>query len=208
MPERRNMRAGTLGGTPITPPSASAEGEANDPHDPSGLTTAAILREIEHLRRLVDTQLTAMDLRYQQRFDASAAAIAAALEAQEKAVAKAETANEKRFESVNEFRQALSDQTKTFISRPEFNAERDANEKRFEMFAEFRLALADATKTYVTRTEFEASRSGDDKRIQEMFQRIDRSEGRGAGLNAGWVYLLGALAAMGTIVSLFVAFTP
>jgi len=77
--------------------------------------------------------LAEMDLRYQQRFDAQGQALTAALLAAEKAVqtaliaaekavAKAETANEKRFESVNEFRKTLSDQTATFPSRVELDA--------------------------------------------------------------------------------------
>lgn len=66
--------------------------------------------------------LAAKDLRDQQRFDAQSQALAAALLAAEKAVDKANTANEKRFESVNEFRQALTDQTSTFPSRVELNA--------------------------------------------------------------------------------------
>lgn len=77
--------------------------------------------------------LAEMDLRYQQRFDAQGqaltaallaadTAVRAALTAAEKAVAKAETANEKRFESVNEFRKTLSDQTASFPSRVELQA--------------------------------------------------------------------------------------
>jgi len=67
-----------------------------------------------------------------QRFDAQQEAVATAMVAQEKAVlaamaaaekavTKAEVASEKRFESVNEFRKALSDQTSTFITRMEFS---------------------------------------------------------------------------------------
>jgi hypothetical protein len=66
-----------------------------------------------------------------QRFDAQQEAVATAMVAQEKAVlaamaaaekavAKAEIASEKRFESVNEFRKTLSDQTQTFITRAEY----------------------------------------------------------------------------------------
>jgi hypothetical protein len=73
------------------------------------------------------------DIRDQQRFDAQGQALAAALlaaekavqtalTAAEKAVTKAEVATEKRFESVNEFRTALSDQTASFPSRVELNA--------------------------------------------------------------------------------------
>jgi hypothetical protein len=83
----------------------------------------------DHIVALLDQ----MDLRYQQRFDAQGQALTAALlsaekavqtalVAAEKAVAKAEVATEKRFESVNEFRQTLSDQTASFPSRIELQA--------------------------------------------------------------------------------------
>jgi hypothetical protein len=85
------------------------------------------------LREHIGALLAEMDLRYQQRFDAQGQALTAALlaaekavqtalTAAEKAVTKAETATEKRFESVNEFRTALSDQTASFPSRVELQA--------------------------------------------------------------------------------------
>lgn len=46
-------------------------------------------------------------------------AVAAALAAAKEAVTKAEIANEKRFDSVNEFRKALSDLTSLFIRKSE-----------------------------------------------------------------------------------------
>lgn len=48
--------------------------------------------------------------------------IALALSAAEKAVTKAETATDKRFDGVNEFRQTLSDQTKSFASMERVDA--------------------------------------------------------------------------------------
>src|SRR6266566_4156260 len=44
----------------------------------------------------------------------------------DKAIQKAEFSTEKRFESVNEFRAQLSDQTKTFINRSEYNISHNA----------------------------------------------------------------------------------
>jgi hypothetical protein len=76
---------------------------------------------LDHLMAL----LAEKDLRDQQRFEAQSSAITAALLAAEKAVSKAETANERRFESVNEFRSTLSDQAATFIARTEFDAFRE-----------------------------------------------------------------------------------
>jgi len=55
----------------------------------------------------------------EQRFIDQDKAVQAALLAAKEAVLKAEVASEKRFESVNEFRGQLSDQTNTFMPRTE-----------------------------------------------------------------------------------------
>lgn len=59
-------------------------------------------------------------------------AVAAALAAAKEAVSKAETASEKRFESVNEFRKTLSDQTASFLPRPEYDANHKALEDKIQ----------------------------------------------------------------------------
>jgi Fe2+ transport system protein B len=83
------------------------------------------------LNQYVKAMFIEHDLRYQQRFEsqeqnlrtaitAQASAVQAALASSEKAVTKAETAAEKRFDSVNEFREQLADQAATFIARREY----------------------------------------------------------------------------------------
>jgi hypothetical protein len=78
----------------------------------------------EAIEQIIDER----DRLYNTRFDADAKAVFAALAAQDKynlaaaassreAILKAETATEKRFDSVNEFRSTLSDQTRSFVSR-------------------------------------------------------------------------------------------
>jgi hypothetical protein len=74
--------------------------------------------------------------RYEQRFADAETATSAALAAAEKAVTKAEIAADKRFESVNEFRQALTDQTGTFITRVEAIAIMDRNTERIQELAD------------------------------------------------------------------------
>jgi hypothetical protein len=92
-----------------------------------------MIRRGVSLREHLEALLAEKDKRDQQRFAAQGEALTAALLSQEKAVqtamiaaekavTKAETANEKRFESVNEFRQTLSDQTASFPSRVELQA--------------------------------------------------------------------------------------
>jgi hypothetical protein len=79
----------------------------------------AVRASIEALDRLVTLQIAAQ-----------ADKVGLALTAADKAVLKAETANEKRFDSVNEFRMTLSDQSKTFVDRREHAAEMAAVDER------------------------------------------------------------------------------
>ena len=65
-----------------------------------------------------------------QRFEAQEKAVAAALAAAKEAVAKAEGAAEKRFDSVNEFRSTLKDQQSTLIPRIEVDVRMKALEAK------------------------------------------------------------------------------
>src|SRR5688572_29056633 len=84
---------------------------------------------LQHVLSLIG----ANDHRYEQRFndiqrtfdvafDAQKEAVRAALASSDRAVLKAELAAEKRFESVNEFRNTLADQQRTLVSRTEVDA--------------------------------------------------------------------------------------
>lgn len=104
--------------------------------------------ELQKIIQLVDERITKImderNVQYAQRFDAQQKALADALSATKEsaanalqaikettsntlaaakeAVLKAEDANNKRFESVNEFRATLQDQATKFISKDEANA--------------------------------------------------------------------------------------
>ncbi len=123
-------------------------------------------QRVNALERLTDAKLANIST----LIDAHAGRVALALAAADKAVAKAETATERRFESVNEFRQTLSDQTRSFLSKVEFDAVRDANAVR----------------------------------IADLASRLDKTEGKTVGLNAGWVYLIGGISVAATLASLIV----
>ncbi|MFG1882433.1 hypothetical protein [Micromonospora sp. NPDC049102] len=125
-------------------------------------------QRIDALERLIDAKLANITT----KIDAQAAQVGLALSSADKAVTKAEAATEKRFESVNEFRQTLSDQTKTFIARVEFEVVRDSHARQ----------------------------------IADLASRLDKLEGKGVGLNAGWVYLVGGLTVVATVVGLVLAF--
>lgn len=67
----------------------------------------------------VDRRFAAIQLQSAEASVAQKEAVAAALNAAEKAVLKAEGAAEKRFDATNEFRQQLGDQAREFMPRRE-----------------------------------------------------------------------------------------
>lgn len=72
-------------------------------------------RDVRLMQEEIDRRLSDLRILLAERF-----------EAQSKAIERTDTAVSLRFESVNEFRRTLSDQTATFISRPEHVAALDA----------------------------------------------------------------------------------
>lgn len=72
------------------------------------------------------------DRRYEERFVAMDEKTSLALAASEKAVVKAEMATEKRFDSVNEFRDTLRDQASQLLPRAEADSKFAAVNEKFE----------------------------------------------------------------------------
>lgn len=71
------------------------------------------------LREYVDQRFSAQDKAVAAALAAQEKAVTAALAAADRAVAKAEGASERRFESINEFRGALSDSARLLMPRAE-----------------------------------------------------------------------------------------
>ena len=105
---------------------------------------SAIEVQIKALDEKITLMMNEAEKRNGQRFDAQQEAVATAMVAQEKAVlaamaaaekavTKAETAAEKRFESVNEFRKTLSDQTASFLTRNEYQSQHIALSEKVEI---------------------------------------------------------------------------
>src|SRR5678815_2512757 len=83
---------------------------------------AILSGEVRSINKVMDER----DRRYEDRFRAMDEKTSLALTSSEKAVTKAETATEKRFDSVNEFRGSLKDQAANLIPRAEAEAKFNA----------------------------------------------------------------------------------
>ncbi|HZO69384.1 MAG TPA: hypothetical protein VFB74_30700 [Kribbellaceae bacterium] len=84
------------------------------------------------LREYVEAMFAERDKAIQAALLAQEKAVEAALSSAEKAITKADVAAEKRFDSVNEFRRTLSDQTATFITRTEYTARHETLTQRVD----------------------------------------------------------------------------
>ena len=76
----------------------------------------------------------------------------------------------------------------------------DANEKRFAS-----ATLSDQATKFIARSEVEQRFTSMNEKIVDMSSRMDRSEGRGSGLSAGWGYLVAGLGLLLTVISVGVA---
>lgn len=90
-----------------------------------------------------------------RRFTEAALAVRVALEGAEKAVGKAETANERRLDSVNEFRAQLADQTASFVTRNEYTL---AHQNLTDGFVQLREDVTRLSGLVVPRNETDAWR--------------------------------------------------
>jgi uncharacterized phage infection (PIP) family protein YhgE len=86
------------------------------------------IEKTAHILKMMDER----DIRYEQRFEAMDEKTSLALTSSEKAVTKAETATEKRFDAVNEFRGSLKDQASTLMPRAEAETKFKAYDDRLE----------------------------------------------------------------------------
>jgi hypothetical protein len=141
----------------------------------------------EHDQRHERSKVEAKELRDSQRNEINIAIqgveklLAAAIDANREAVTKVEIANEKRFEGVNEFRGQLSDQQSHFVTRVELDGIKQGVAKQFELFG---------------------------TQLRDLQDRMNRDQGKGVGLNAGWQYLIAVIAAAGAMLVIWKTLHP
>lgn len=150
---------------------------------------------LEHLLAIIRES----DRRYEQRFTAHEEAVGRALTSHEHAAEKAERVTEKRFEAIDEFRQALSDAYGSMMPRTESEAARGAILEKIDL-------LSSRVGANVPRLEVDAKIKGIEDQVALLVQRMERSEGRNQGLSRGWAVLLGAFGLLATIAGLLGAF--
>jgi hypothetical protein len=165
---------------------------------------SALQESEERVTRLTDAKFVT----YRTLIDSQAEKVALALDATKQAIGKAEVATSKaidkeaganadRFAAVNEFRQQLNDQARTFMPRTEALQLSDQATQRIRELAEMVPQLA-------TRLEVQVMTDRYAERIGELNDRINRSEGHGQGAKDNKAGIYAAIAAVGVIITIIV----
>ena len=113
----------------------------------------------------LEAVMSERDRYYISQIQALKEAVSSALISADKALSKAETASEKRFDSVNEFRAALSDNSANFVQRDAYEERHRALESRLTSL---------------------------DEKVNELLRRWEATKGRGGAFSdiGGWIIAL------------------
>jgi hypothetical protein len=129
------------------------------------------------LRDHLTTLIQAAEQRSDQRFDAMKEMVDTAFQTAQTAINKAEEATEKRFEGVNEFRAALSDQALQFVQKQTLTA-------------------------LTQKLEAQIERNRED--LDQLSKRIDLSEGQAAGSRLTWGNMAALVATAAAFIGIIV----
>jgi hypothetical protein len=86
----------------------------------------AVTTALEAAQRALDQRASNLDKEFHEHLDQVRHETAVAFASSDRAISKAESSNEKRFEAVNEFRAQLNDQQRTFLTRIEYDGRHEA----------------------------------------------------------------------------------
>jgi hypothetical protein len=128
-------------------------------------------------------------------------AVAAAFAASEKAIAKAEEAQQAYNERSNEFRGQLDDQAKLLMPRAETLSLLKAMDEKIEAM---RLFLD--SKLEAQRLSFESTQTNAANSIAEIRSLVAALNGQGAGAHNIWAYIVGGVGILSFLVTLVLQF--
>jgi len=152
---------------------------------------------LETLKIYLESVIANLKEALEERAEAQEKAINAALISAEKAVDKAEHAAERRFETISVWRSEQVGREQAFMSREEYTAGHQRLQEQVNR-------IIDSQAVFVSRSENNEMHARIDAQLDELKDRMNRTEGRGAGLNQAWLILVALISMIGVIVGIFV----
>lgn len=80
----------------------------------------------------------------------------------------------------------------------------EANAEKWRMNSnEWRGAMNDRERNLMPRIEAERAIAANSEKIDALATRLDRTEGRSGGLHSGWLWILGGVGLISTVINIF-----
>lgn len=156
------------------------------------------LRKVEVKR--IDEKIDANDEKYQIQFNDA-----------KEAINKADQANEKRFDSVNEFRNTLADQQTKLLTRTEYESAHKALAEKIDGVTDRINRTEGASGVYVTQNDLNSALNKLQTNIETTLQPVvafmNSQTGKTNGLVQQWVYVVGFFGIISTIITLVIFLT-
>jgi hypothetical protein len=176
--------------------------------DPSAMTTAQLYREMLHSRELSDANFDAINKaieltqQYPTLLDSTEARLIKQIEKTDGAVR--EVLSEKFGGVEAQFKERdLRNEAAASAGRAALDA---AFSSQKEAIGKSEAAIAKQQDSHAA--ALQALQKSFDDKVSDLKDRLTAIEGRSQGIGASWGWLLGAVGLVGTVVALFIAFSP
>ena len=170
------------------------------------------LRKAEVKR--IDDKIAEKDEKYQIQFADSKEAVVAALITTKEAITKADQANEKRFDAVNETNSKLNEQQAKLLTRTEYESNHKSLIEKIDGVESRINRTEGASNVYVTQNDLnvvvdkitELIKQGqvsNQLALQPVIAFMNSQTGKSQGISSSWGVMLGAMGLIGTILGIF-----
>jgi vacuolar-type H+-ATPase subunit I/STV1 len=160
--------------------------------------------------RRVDEKINLNDIKYQIQFADSKEAVTAALTATKEAINKADQANEKRFDAVNEFRSTLSDQQTKLMTRTEYESAHGAITEKIDGVTDRINRTEGASGVYVTHNDLTIALDKLQQNIEITLRPVvtfmNNQTGKTEGVSSSWAIIATIIGISIAAVTLIIKF--
>jgi NAD-specific glutamate dehydrogenase len=164
--------------------------------------------------RRIDDKIAEKDEKYQIQFADSKEAVVAALITTKEAITKADQANEKRFDAVNETNSKLNEQQAKLLTRTEYESNHKSLIEKIDGVESRINRTEGASNVYVTQNDLnvvvdkitELIKQGqvsNQLALQPVIAFMNSQTGKSQGISSSWGVMLGAMGLIGTILGIF-----
>src|ERR1035437_8368918 len=170
------------------------------------------LRKAEVKR--IDDKIAEKDEKYQIQFADSKEAVVAALITTKEAITKADQANEKRFDAVNETNSKLNEQQAKLLTRTEYESNHKSLIEKIDGVESRINRTEGASNVYVTQNDLNVvvdkitelitqGQVSNELALQPVIAFMHSQTGKSQGISSSWGVMLGAMGLIGTILGIF-----